>query len=273
MPRLRTAAAVVLCLGLAACGDDGAPAAAPVAADGLSCAKLLALDEGVQEATILQASRRAEESPGSSLWVGTVRVFCDRRENRRAMMVDAFRDRVRAATPPPTTTPATTTPATTPPAGAKDLKSAARAAGCVLLDPRSEGADHTVDEVEYKNSNPPASGPHNPVPAEDGVYDPGDEPAKEHWVHTLEHGRVIVQYRPGTDDATIQKLVAVSQEPLKGSSDYHVLIMQNNTDMRYAVAAVAWTHVLGCPRMNDRVFDAIRAFRNAYTDKAPELIP
>jgi hypothetical protein len=39
------------------------------------------------------------------------------------------------------------------------------------------------------------------------------------------------------------------------------------------VAATAWTHLLGCPRMNNQVFDAIRAFRDAYVDKAPEKIP
>ena len=43
--------------------------------------------------------------------------------------------------------------------------------------------------------------------------------------------------------------------------------------MPYAVAATAWTHLLGCPKMNDKVFDAIRAFRLAYVDKGPEFIP
>jgi hypothetical protein len=52
-----------------------------------------------------------------------------------------------------------------------------------------------------------------------------------------------------------------------------MLLFQNNTNMPYAVAATAWTHLLGCPAMNDKVFDAVRAFRAAYTDKAPELIP
>jgi hypothetical protein len=43
--------------------------------------------------------------------------------------------------------------------------------------------------------------------------------------------------------------------------------------MPFQVAAVAWTHFLGCPTMNDKVFDAMRAFRTRFVDKGPELIP
>jgi hypothetical protein len=43
--------------------------------------------------------------------------------------------------------------------------------------------------------------------------------------------------------------------------------------MKPAVAATAWTHSLACPRMNDKVFDAIRTFRSRYTDKGPENVP
>src|SRR4051794_36719400 len=169
--------------------------------------------------------------------------------------------------------PGNTANAKLPPVKETDLAAAVKAAGGKLLDPPSEGRDHVTKTVTYKNSNPPASGPHNPVPAEDGIYDPGNEPAKENWVHSLEHGRVIIQYKPGTPKATIDQLEALGSEPLNGSAGYHVLVMQNNTEMPAAVAAIAWTHVLTFPKMNDQVFDAIRAFRKKYTDKGPELIP
>ncbi len=42
--------------------------------------------------------------------------------------------------------------------------------------------------------------------------------------------------------------------------------------MPYAVAATAWTQMLGCRQMNDKVFDALRAFRARYVDKGPELV-
>ena len=40
--------------------------------------------------------------------------------------------------------------------------------------------------------------------------------------------------------------------------------------MKYAVAATSWGHLIGCNTFNDRVFDALRAFRVKYTDTAPE---
>jgi hypothetical protein len=172
-----------------------------------------------------------------------------------------------------TTSPSAAAKVAVPPVRETNLSAAAKAAGCQLLNPPSEGRNHTADPVTYKNSNPPASGPHNPVPADDGIYAPGNEPAKEHWVHSLEHGRVLIQYKPGTPKHTRDQLETVGSEELRGTAGYHVLVFQNNTNMPYAVAAVAWTHILGCKQMNDKVFDAIRAFRTQYTDKGPELIP
>ncbi|HEX6388663.1 MAG TPA: DUF3105 domain-containing protein, partial [Solirubrobacteraceae bacterium] len=155
----------------------------------------------------------------------------------------------------------------------RDLTKAAKAAGCVVQNPKLEGSTHVSGTVTYKNSNPPASGDHNPQWADAGIYEPGNEPPKERWVHSLEHGRIEIQYKPGTPKRTIDQLETVGSEEFKGSPGYQIMVFQNNTNMPFAVAAVAWTHVLGCKTMNDRVFDAIRAFRTQWTDKAPELIP
>ena len=54
---------------------------------------------------------------------------------------------------------------------------------------------------------------------------------------------------------------------------YHLLLFENGTNMPFAVAATAWDHQLGCPTMNPKVFDAIRAFRDEYIDKGPEKVP
>ena len=51
---------------------------------------------------------------------------------------------------------------------------------------------------------------------------------------------------------------------------HHLLLFENGTDMPFAVAATAWDNQLGCPTMNPKVFDAIRAFRTEYIDKGPE---
>jgi hypothetical protein len=163
-------------------------------------------------------------------------------------------------------------PAPGPNASGDNLAQAAKAAGCVTKTFPSEGRNHVTTKVTYK-TNPPTSGNHNPTPAEDGIYDPGNTPAKENFVHTLEHGRVEIQYRPGTPKRTIDQLVTLFNEKVNGTAGYHTLLFQNTTNMPYAVAATAWTQLLGCKAMNPKVFDAIRAFRARYTDKGPEFIP
>jgi hypothetical protein len=43
--------------------------------------------------------------------------------------------------------------------------------------------------------------------------------------------------------------------------------------MESAVAATAWGHSVTCPAMNDKVFDALRAFRTSFINKGPEVVP
>jgi hypothetical protein len=148
----------------------------------------------------------------------------------------------------------------------------ARAAGCTFNSYRAEGRDHTSGKVTYK-TNPPTSGRHNPVPAQDGIYAPGNEPAPENAVHSLEHGRVLFQYKPGTPEADVNKLRALAEEPLNDSAGYHTLMFQNNTKMTAQFALTAWTKSLTCDRLTPQAEDVMRQFRELYTDKAPEFIP
>ncbi len=142
---------------------------------------------------------------------------------------------------------------------------AATAAGCTVRTFPAEGRDHTESPVTYR-TNPPTSGNHNPIPAPDRQY--ATAPPKENYVHSLEHGRIVLQYRPGSPAATIAGLKAVfDEDPSK------MLLFPNNTSMPYAVAATAWTHLLGCPAYNARVPAALRAFRDAYRDRGPEVVP
>lgn len=160
-----------------------------------------------------------------------------------------------------------------PPQKDNNLQTAAKTAGCTLKTYPSEGREHTTAKVNYK-TNPPTSGNHNPVPAEDGIYDTNNAPEIGNSVHSLEHGRIEIQYKPGTPKATIDQLETLGSEKLQfGTDAYHVLVFQNQTNMPAAVAATAWTQSLTCPKMDDGVFDAIRDFRTQYTDKGPELIP
>jgi Protein of unknown function (DUF3105) len=148
------------------------------------------------------------------------------------------------------------------------LFTAAREAGCVLRNPVIEGRTHVPpdQEVEYK-TNPPVSGNHDPMPAPDGVYSQAPTAqTMKHFVHTLEHGRIEIQYSPSLDRRVIAQLGG-----LYNDDPYHMVIFPNRT-MDYEIAVTAWGHLLGCKEVNEKVFDAIRAFRDRYRDQGPEQV-
>jgi hypothetical protein len=149
-----------------------------------------------------------------------------------------------------------------------NIDAAAKAAGCDLQHPADEGRGHenrVFKPSDYK-TNPPTSGSHFPQWAQDGIYDPGNEPELGMLVHTLEHGRIDVQYAPGTPKTDRDKLEAFVAD----NGGYHMLLFQNPTKMPYKVAATAWDQLLGCDELNDKTWDALRTFRDRYIDKAPE---
>jgi hypothetical protein len=156
--------------------------------------------------------------------------------------------------------------ATPPPQRETDLFTVAREAGCVLRNPVIEGRTHVPpdQDVEYK-TNPPTSGNHDPNPAADGVYSQSPTQATtKNFVHTLEHGRIIIQYDPTLEKRRIDQLGGLFND-----DPYHMVLMPNRR-MPYAVAATAWGHLLGCKEVEDATFDAIRAFRDRYRDQGPE---
>ncbi len=145
-----------------------------------------------------------------------------------------------------------------PPAKATDLKAAAKAAGCKLeLGLKDEGHEHIPPgstPPEYETS-PPSSGNHVEPPFQqaDGAY--LEEPEAIDFVHSLEHGRLEIEYSP--------ELPEVAQLELKGLYDtmYGAALLFPNEEMPYQVAAVTWTNILGCPKYEGaKTLDAIRAF-------------
>jgi hypothetical protein len=152
-----------------------------------------------------------------------------------------------------------------PVVGPPALVSAARAAGCTATNERDQGRSHIDADTHPYATKPPSSGPHNPTPAGDGQYT--NAPPITQLVHALEHGRIVMWFKKGDED-TRQKLLAVGNQDPR-----HMILTPNPEDMPYEAAASAWTHVLGCPKMNDKVPAAVRAFRDAYRDKGPELVP
>lgn len=151
-----------------------------------------------------------------------------------------------------------------------DLTAAAKAAGCELkLDLKDEGSTHLdpkKDDLPDYGTNPPTSGDHYPVPLADGAF--LDYPSPGSYVHSLEHGRVIIMYSPDLSED--------DQLALKGvfDADRPGVDLFPNPDMPYEVAAVAWTQLMGCDTFKGAVtLDAIRDFRDAYRGRGPEAIP
>ena len=160
--------------------------------------------------------------------------------------------------------------AANPPSQAEtELFAAARQADCVLRNPPIEGRTHVPPEekVEYKTS-PPTSGNHDAEPAGDGYYSaPINDRQMRQFLHTMEHGRIIIQYDPGLEKRQVDQLGGLFNE-----DPYHMVLLANR-DMSYTVAATAWGHLLGCRTVTDETFDALRGFRDRYRDQGPEQVP
>ena len=151
------------------------------------------------------------------------------------------------------------------PEGVSDqkLRVAARRAGCDLrLRLRDEGNDHIPPSAPEPNyaTNPPTSGDHTIEQQADGAY--REAPDATSVVHSLEHRRIAIQYRPG--------LPAHAQRELIGLYDtmYGGALLFPNPNMPYQVAATTWTNLLGCPSyQEDLTPSALRAFGKATWGK------
>jgi Protein of unknown function (DUF3105) len=148
-----------------------------------------------------------------------------------------------------------------PPVKVANLKKAAKEAGCVLrLHLPEEGHTHIPPgspSPEYKTS-PPTSGNHVEPPFQqaDGAY--SEEPEKIDFVHSLEHGRLEIQYSP--------ELPEPDQLALKGLYEtlYAATLLFPNEEMPYAVAATTWRNLLGCKQYKGPItLDAVRDFGKA----------
>ncbi|MGH8572972.1 MAG: DUF3105 domain-containing protein, partial [Gammaproteobacteria bacterium] len=129
------------------------------------------------------------------------------------------------------------------------------------------------EPIQY-DSNPPTSGRHYELAAQDGAYP--ERPPDSSVVHSLEHGRVVLWFDPKLPTARRADLKALFEE------DANQLLVVPRPGMPDAVAASAWNRdpeplgtgrLLTCSRLSDRTFDALRAFLNKHRGQGPEPIP
>jgi hypothetical protein len=157
----------------------------------------------------------------------------------------------------------------------------------------SQGRDHVTEDVWSKfqyNSNPPTSGPHDPVWTASGIYNVpvGDG----HLVHSLEHGYVEISYNCDVSGGTVEYNATASAQlssPSAVTSDLWKrkdcqelaqklsdlanekrlwkLIVVPRPTLDTKIALTAWTWL---DKFND--FDRVRIIRfiDAHRDHGPE---
>lgn len=143
-----------------------------------------------------------------------------------------------------------------PELGELSLHEAAQAAGCELrLRLPNEGSDHippSAPEPHYR-TNPPTSGDHVEEQQADGAY--RETPPPVSVVHSLEHGRLAIQYRPDLPEHAQLELIGLFGTMYGGT------LLFPNPDMSYMVAVTTWTNLLGCRSYDEAMtLAAIGAF-------------
>jgi len=142
------------------------------------------------------------------------------------------------------------------------LNAALTAHSCRVDGKTDAGQDHVAD-VTYRVI-PPAGGDHDPSPAPAGFYTTGNDPGDPHVVHSLQHGYVVLWYRPGLSNGDVDQL-----RTLVDQYTPDVLVVPE-AGMSVPVAATAWHHRLLC---GDLEPPTLARFVTAYRNKGPERVP
>ena len=130
----------------------------------------------------------------------------------------------------------------------KEASELASAAGCTdVKDVPSDGGGHLPPgETTSYPKHPATSGIHDlsPLPPSPSVYT--DPVAEQNAVHNLEHGYVLLYYRPRGDYAPRPDVVAALSDLAEGESK---VILAPNSELGpgKALALAAWDKLQGCP--------------------------
>lgn len=126
-----------------------------------------------------------------------------------------------------------------------------------------ESSNHVPDgtEIQY-NSNPPAAGSHYATTAHSGIYE--TPPPDGNLVHSLEHGAVILWYKPDLPKEDIEKLKNI----FNGESGKSIMVSRSSLDVPVAVSS--WGRVLKLQTIDEK---QIKDFLETNRDRAPEQAP
>lgn len=127
---------------------------------------------------------------------------------------------------------------------------------------------HIADGAEHEpySTNPPTSGPHYSAPAPAGVKE--SQLPDETVIHNLEHGYVVINYRPDLPAEQIQELKrifeALPPSPLFNKTK---AILMPRAQNEQAISLTAWGFLL---HMNAPSETKIKQFYEAHVDGGPE---
>lgn len=131
------------------------------------------------------------------------------------------------------------------------------------------GRGHVPQCVPQYNSTPPTSGCHQPTWA---PWEISDAPIPDGLqVHNLEHGGIMVQYRPdpipGLPGAHVEDLQAFVQE-LRQQRKYCKVILAPYPGLQDPIALTAWGWLQTLDEFDET---AVKRFIDDHLEKGPEL--
>lgn len=108
---------------------------------------------------------------------------------------------------------------------------------------------------------PPAGGAHEPSAAPPGFYNPENVPSDGKLVHAMEHGFVVLWYRPdlGPEDR-------LEMEKLSDRFGRELIVVPR-ASLEGEVAVTAWHRRLACRSLDP---EAIALFTTSFKDQGPE---
>lgn len=143
--------------------------------------------------------------------------------------------------------------------GGSERRAAADRVSDVVVREPNRGRNHVAAATSQDQA--PTSGSH----AGGAVCGVRSGPvAGDSQIHSLEHGAIVVQYRPDdADEADVTALESFARD-LGGG-----ILVAPNRQLDAPVVATAWTRKM---RLDDLDLDRIRDFVSAYTGSGPEQV-
>ena len=117
-------------------------------------------------------------------------------------------------------------------------------------------SQQAAEDVVY-NSNPASSGPHYSASVAPGIY--RTHLPSGQTVHSQEHGRVVIHYRPDTPDDIVRELESIAKQHLRDT------VVHPNPDIDTQVALTAWGRIDTLDRYDEeRVVQFVEQLRGKF---------